>query len=102
MRTTSLLIPADSLQLGTRIRKPGRCGGRQRLMAPLRREIEPDHRLYKLSSEAASPKFSRFELIAFLFFGVLASAATVYCVIELFHMVNTVALEQTVQTLLSR
>jgi hypothetical protein len=102
MRTSGYLIPADSLQLGTRIREPGRCGGRQRLMAPLRSEIEPEHRLYKLSMEAASSKFGRLELIAFLFFGVLVNAATVYCGIELFHMVNSGALEQTVQTLLTR
>ncbi len=55
-----------------------------------------------LPREAASPKFGRLELIAFLFFGVLVSAATVYCGIELFHMVNSGALEQTVQTLLTR
>jgi hypothetical protein len=52
--------------------------------------------------EAASSKFGRLELIAFLFFGVLVNAATVYCGIELFHMVNSGALEQTVQTLLTR
>lgn len=102
MRTISFLIPADSLQLGTRIREPGRCGGRQRIMAQLRREIAPEHRLYKLSSEAASPKFGRLELIAFLFFAILVSAATVYSGTELIQVVNDGAFEQTVRTLLSR
>jgi hypothetical protein len=40
------------------------------------------------------------ELIAFLFFGVLVSAAIAYCCTELFHLVNSGTLERTVQTLL--
>jgi hypothetical protein len=100
MRTTSFLIPADSLQLGTIFTEPGRCAGRQRLMAQFRSEIEPEYRLYKLCREAATPKRHRLELISFLFFGALVSASAVYCGTELFHMVKSGALEQTVQTLL--
>ena len=102
MPTTNTFIHAQSFQFRKGTREQGRCAGRQRLMAPLRSEIEPEHRLYKLSREAASHRFGRFELIAFLFFGVLVSAATVYCGTELFHLVNSCAFDQSVQTLLSR
>jgi hypothetical protein len=102
MRTTSFLIPADSLQLGTIFTEPVRCAGRQRQMAQFRSEIEPEHCLYKLCREAATPKRHRLELISFLFFGALVSAATVYYVTELFYVVNSGALEQTVQTLLPK
>ena len=101
MRTTSFLLPGH-LPLDTGIRKQGYCGGRRRPTAQLRSEIESEHSFYGLSREAASPKFSRLELIAFLFFGVLVSGATVYSGTELIHVVNSGALEQTVRTLLSR
>src|SRR5271166_1961184 len=102
MPNTNSFIHAESFQFRKGTREQGRRAGRQRLMAPLRSEIEPEHRLYKLSREAASHRFGRFELIAFLFFGVLAGAVTVYCGIELFHLVNSCAFDQSVQTLLSR
>jgi len=101
MRTTSFLLPGH-LQFDTRIREQGYCAGRKRPTAQLRSEIEPERRLYKLSGEAVSPKVGRLDLIAYLFFGVLVSAATVYCGTELFHVVNSGGLEQTVQALLSR
>jgi hypothetical protein len=95
-------MPAKPLQFPKGNTEQGRCAGRQRLTAQLRSEFEPEHRLWKLSVEAASTKFGKVELIAFLFFGVLVSAATVYSFSELFHLLNSGALEQTVQALLIR
>jgi hypothetical protein len=102
MPTTSTFVHAESFQFRKGTRKRGRRAWRQRLTAQLRSEIKPEDRLYKLSREAASHRFDRLELIAFLFFGVLVSAATVYCGTELFHLVNSSSLEQTVQMLLTR
>jgi hypothetical protein len=78
-----------------------RCVWRAWVTAQRQRKIEPEHRPYKLSIDAASAKGGRLELIAFLFFGVLVSAATLYCGTEL-RVVNSGALEQTVQALLMR
>jgi hypothetical protein len=50
----------------------------------------------------AAPKFGGFELFGFLFFGVLVSAATVYCGMEWLRVVNSGALQHTVQVLLSK
>src|SRR5208282_6198920 len=101
MRTTSFLLPGH-LPFDTGIRKHVYCAGRKRPTAQLRSQIEPERRLYKLSSEAVSPKVGRLDLTAYLLFGVLVSAATVYSGTELFHVVNSGGLEQTVQALLSR
>jgi hypothetical protein len=102
MRTTKFFIPAESFQLPNRTREQGRCAGWQRLTAKLPSRIEPEHRLWKLSTEAASPKFGRLELIAFLFLVVLVSAATIFSFDELLHVVKRGALEQTVQALMTR
>jgi hypothetical protein len=102
MPTTNTFIHAESFQFRKGTRKQGRCAGRQRLIAQLRSEIEPADRLYKLSREAASHTFGRLELIAFLFFGVLVSAATVYCGTELFHLLVSGSVEHVVQALLPR
>jgi hypothetical protein len=105
MRTTSFLL-SGYLPFDTGIREQGYCAGRKRPTAQLRSQIEPERRLYKLSSEAVSPKIGRLDLIAYLLFGVFVSAATLYaylyCGTELFHMVNGGSLEQTVQALLCR
>jgi hypothetical protein len=96
------LIDAESLQFRKRTALKGRCARRQRLMTQHRSEIEPEQRLYKLSREAASPKLVRLELLAFLFLGILVSLAAAYCSTELFEVINSGALDQTVQTLLSK
>jgi hypothetical protein len=102
MRTTSFFVVADSSQPRTRSREPRSCAGRLVLLAQPRSEIEPEHRLYKTFREASSPKSGGLELIAFLFFGILGSGATLYCGAELFHLVDSGALQHTVQTLLSK
>ena len=102
MTSTNSFLHSESFSFRKGTMEKSRCVGRQRLMAPLRSEIEPEHRLYKLSREAASPKFGTLELIAFLFFGALAIAATVSSFSELFHLLVSGSVDHVVQALLPR
>jgi hypothetical protein len=105
MPTTTFFTPDVRFQSHQGTKEQCSCAERRRITANLRSRIEPEQRLWKLSMEAACLTFGKVELIAFLFLGflgVLVSTATVYCGTELFHGVNSGALEQTVQTLLSR
>ena len=99
MHTTNLFIPREFFHFPKR--NVDRHKRRQRPGARVQRESAPEHRLWKLSMVSASLTSSQGESIAFLFFGLLASAAAVYCGTELFNVVNSDALEQTVQALLS-
>jgi hypothetical protein len=101
MQTTNFFIPRESFHFSKGSVEEDRRNRRRRLTALIRSKTEPDNRLWKLSMEAASLKACKLELIAFLFFGALASVAAMSCGAELFHMANSGALEQTVQTLLS-
>jgi hypothetical protein len=65
-------------------------------------ETEPEERLWKVCTEAASPRLSGFEFIAFLFFGALVLGALAYCFSELFQLLNSGALDETVRALLTR
>jgi hypothetical protein len=71
-------------------------------MVLIRGKTEPECRLWKLSMGAGSREGRRLESIVFLFFGLLVSATVVYCGTELFHVINSGALEQTVQALVTR
>ncbi|SRR5260370_5239823 len=102
MTSANSFLHSESFPFRKGTMEKSRCAGPQRLMTQLRSEIDAEHRLYKLSREVASHRFGRFELIAFLFFGVFAGAATVYCGTELFHGVNSCVFDHTVQMLLSR
>jgi hypothetical protein len=102
MRTTNFFISIKSPHLSQGNVKQERCHGRQRLTGRIRSKTQPENRLWKLSMEAASFKSRKLEMIACLFFGILASAAAVYCGTELFPVVSRDALEQTVQAILTR
>jgi len=102
MPTTTFFTPDVRFQFHQGTKEQCSCAERRRITANLRSRIEPEQRLWKLSMEAASPKFAKVGLIVFLFLAVLVSAATVCSFSELVHLVNSGALEQTVQTLLSR
>jgi hypothetical protein len=75
---------------------------RQLPVARPKAETEPQERLWKVWAEAASPWLSGFEFIAFLFFGALALGGLAYCFSELFHLLNSGALDETVRALLTR
>jgi len=101
MQTTNFFIPRGSFHFSKGSVEYDRHNRRQRRTVQLRSKTEPESRLWKRSMEAASLKDGQLELIAFLFFGSLVSAAAAYCGAELFQVVNSGALEQTVQALLS-
>jgi hypothetical protein len=101
MQTTNLFIPRESFPFIKGKVELDRRNGRQRPTVRIRSKTEPENRLWKLSTRTASRNGGRFELIAFLFLGSLVSAAAAYCGTELFQVVNSGALEQTVQMLLS-
>jgi hypothetical protein len=101
MQTTNFFIPRQSLYFGKGKVEQDRRNGRQRATVRIPDKTEPESRLWKVSMETASLKASRLELIAFLLSGFLVCAAAVYCGSELLYVVNSDALEQTVQALLS-
>ena len=67
-----------------------------------RSEVEPEQRLWKVCKETASLNFGISEWIVFLFFGVVAIAATVYSFSELFHLLGSGSVEHAVEALLTR
>jgi hypothetical protein len=101
MQTTNFFIPRESFHFRKGSVEEDRRNRRQRLTVQGRSKTEPESRLWKRSMEAASLKDCKLELIALLFFGSLVSAAALYCGTELFQVVNSGALEHTVQALLS-
>ena len=70
--------------------------------ASLTREINPEQSLRELRRETASLKSSRVEPLVFLFFGLVAVAATAGCFSQLLHLLGGDALEQTVRALLTK
>jgi hypothetical protein len=100
MQTANFFVPTKSFHFPKGNVEQKRCDGRP--IFQTRCKTEPENRLWKLSMVAGSGEGRRLELIAFLFFGVLASAAAVYCGAEVFNVINNGALEQTVQVLLTR
>jgi hypothetical protein len=100
MPTTNFFMPGESFPFCKGSMERERRNRRRQLTVQIPRKTEPEGRLWKLSMEAAS--LPKLELILFLFFGVLVSAAEIYCGTELSHVVNDGALEQTVQALLMR
>jgi hypothetical protein len=65
-------------------------------------ETEPEERLWKVCAEAVSPRFSALESLAFVFFGALAIGALACCFSELFQLISSGALDQTVHALLKK
>jgi hypothetical protein len=61
---------------------------------------EPETRLWKVCFEAASPRLSGLEWVAFLLFGSLVLGALVYCFSEFCRLLSNDTLEQTVGLLL--
>jgi hypothetical protein len=102
MQIVNFFIPTKSFYFRKENTEQERCDAGRWLIVQIRSKTEPENRLWKLSMGADSRKGRRLELIAFLFFGVLVSAAAVYCCTELLHVINSGALEQTVQALLTR
>jgi len=67
-----------------------RLPARQELVSGFESDIESERKIYR---DLAFPNGDRIESIAFLVFGVVASGATNLCFSELFHLLNSGALE---------
>ncbi|MGA8654691.1 MAG: hypothetical protein WB586_00955 [Chthoniobacterales bacterium] len=69
-------------------------------IAPARPKPEPEHRLWKITSEVVSPKHRYLEGVIFVFFGVIAVIGTFLCFSQLFRMLNDDFISQVVRILL--
>lgn len=72
--------------------------------SPKQREVEaePETRLWKICSEAASPRLGVFERAALFVFAVSAIFGCACCVFEWVQLSNSGSLEQVVRALLTR
>jgi hypothetical protein len=102
MRTKTLIIYREPFQLQKKKMEPAPAAGWQQRLALRRSKGKREYNLYELSRKAAAHSFGRFEMVVFLFVGVLASAATFASCMEFFQAVHDGALERTVELLLSR
>jgi hypothetical protein len=102
MSNANLFIPAKPFQLPQATSEQSHCPASRRPTAEPRCELEPEHRLWKVCTEADSSNFGTIEGIVFLFFGALAIAATASSFSELFHLLVSASVEHVVQALLTR
>ena len=102
MSTANFYILAKPLQAAEGIKEQSRVPARQLSVVQPKAETEPEERLWKICAEATSPRLNGFEWIAFLFFGALALGALAFCFSELFYLLNSGALDETVRALLTR
>ena len=102
MSTANFYILAKPLQPDEGIREQSQVATRQLSVARPKAEAEPQERWWKVCAAAASPRLSGFEWIAFLVFGASALGALACCFCELFHLVNSGALDEAVRALLTR
>jgi hypothetical protein len=100
--TANLFLPTHRFPLRRATREQNHCTGTRRPTADARCEVEPEQRLWKISKETASLNFGKSEWIVFLFFGVVAIAATAYSFSELFHLLGSGSVAHTVEALLTR
>jgi hypothetical protein len=83
MATANFYILAKPLQSDQGIREQHRTATRQVSVVQAEAEAEPGQRLWKICAEAASPRLSAFEWIAFLLLGASTFGALAYCFTEL-------------------
>ena|ERR1700683_1056978 len=102
MSTANLYILTKPLLSDQGLKEQNRVGPRQLPVARAKAEIEPEERLWRVCAESTSPQLEGFEHTAFLFFGVLALGALVCGFHELFQLLNSGALDETVRVLLRR
>lgn len=102
MATANFYALAKPLQSDQGLEEERHAATRRLSVTGDKAEAEPEARLWKVCAEAASPQFTLLELAAFLLLGVLSLGAVVYCVSELFQLLNSGALDQAVRMLLTR
>jgi hypothetical protein len=102
MPNANLFMPAELFRLRQATSEQSHCPARRRPTVEPRCEVEPEQRLWKVCMEADSSNFGTIEWITFLFFGALATAATVSSFSELFNLLVSGSVEHVVQPLLPR
>ena len=94
--------PTKHFQVGQDTREQMPCLAPRRPSASLTRKINPEQSLRELRRQAASLKSGWVELLLFLFFGLVAIVAMMGCISELFQLLGSAVLEQTVRALLTK
>jgi hypothetical protein len=102
MATANFYIPEKPLQPDQGLKEQNRITTGQPSLARSKAETEPEARLWKVCAEAASPRLNGLEWLALLVFGVLALGAVALCFSELFQLLKSGALDETVRALLTR
>ena len=102
MSTANIYLLGEPLQSDQGLKEQNSVAMRRLPVAGAKAEGEPESRLWKVCADAASPRLSGLEFAAFFLFGVLALSALAYCFSELFHVLNSGALDETVRALLRR
>jgi len=102
MTTANFHVLAKPLQPDQGRNEQPRVASGQPSFARPKVEAEPEARLWKVCAEEASSRLGALEWMMLLFFGVLALGAVGFCFSELFDLLSSGALEQTVRALLTR
>jgi hypothetical protein len=102
MATANFYLLAKPLQPDQRLKQQNRIATGQASFAPPKAEAEPEVRLWKVCAEVASLRFIGLEWVAFLFFGALVLGALACCFSEVFQLLNSGALCDTVGVLLKK
>ena len=100
MATGNFYTLAKPLQSDQRLKEERDAATRRLSVTGDKAEAEPEARLWKVCAEAAAPQFTVLELAAFLLFGVLSLGAVVSRFSELFQLLTSGELDQSVHALL--
>lgn len=102
MATANFYVLAKPLQPDQGLKQQNRIATGQASFTPPKAEAEPEARLWKLCAEATAQRSDSFDWVAFLLFVASALGALACCFSELFHVLNSGALDETVRALLRR
>jgi hypothetical protein len=100
--TANFHVLAKPLQPDQGLKEQQRVATEQPSFARPKVEAEPEARLWKVCAETASPRYGALERMTFLLLGVPALGAAGFCFAELFQLINSGALDQTVRALLTK
>jgi hypothetical protein len=89
MMTANLHVFPTPLESKTETEAYGRVATRQRPVTQPEAKNESQKHLWKISTEASSPRPSRLEWIGLLFLAILAIAALACCLSELFYFLDS-------------
>ena len=102
MTTANYYVLAEPLQSDRGLREEHPWAATEQLSFTRSKiQAAPEARLWKICAEVAAPRFTVFEWIALLVFGVSAIFVLAGCVFEWFQLSNSSSLDQIVRALLS-